>query len=121
MNYLIWALAALLYAPIFKLLYQSRWETIDYTHAYLVLPISLWLAWRQRSTLHSLAAGAAGAQSAHPGRMIFSNSLYLPLLVLGLLMYFFGWRQEYVFVSTLSLIPFIFGLCGYLYGPRVSR
>ncbi|MDD5347327.1 MAG: exosortase/archaeosortase family protein [Candidatus Omnitrophica bacterium] len=114
MHYLVWALVTLLYAPIFKTLYQSRWEYIDYTHAYFILPVSLWLAWRKRKELKQLVAKIS-KRSAAPLQW------NLALIILGLFMYFFGWRQDYLFISTLSLIPLAFGLTGYLYGPAVSR
>jgi len=80
---------------------------IDYTHAYFILPVSLWLVWRKRAKLRTM--------SCKP------NSLYLILLVPGLLMFILGWRQDYLFISTLSLIPLLFGLTGYLYGTKVTK
>jgi exosortase len=41
--------------------------------------------------------------------------------MLGVLLYIFGWRQDYLFISTLSLIPFLFGLVIYLYGTGVAK
>jgi exosortase len=114
MYYFIWAAVALLYAPILKILYLSRWETIDYTHAYFILPVSLWLAWRQRAELKTLISKT---QHSKPKTSHYFTFLFL----LGLFMFFFGWRQEYLFISALSLIPLLFGLTGYLYGGQFSR
>ncbi len=114
MNYLIWLAAALLYSPILYQLYNARWETIDYTHAYFILPVSIWLAWRERQTLRSLIKSAQTSASGPAFAYFF-------LLILGLLMFIFGWRQEYLFVSTLSLIPLLFGLTGYLYGKQITK
>jgi exosortase len=36
-------------------------------------------------------------------------------------MFFVGWRQDYVFIQTISLIPVLFGLTGYLYGKSISK
>jgi len=59
---------------------------------------------------------------AHPQiRKSAKPPLYLSLLVLGLLMFILGWRREYLSVSTLSLIPVLFGLTGYLYSARMAR
>ncbi|MFH1238873.1 MAG: exosortase/archaeosortase family protein [bacterium] len=115
MPYFIWAAVALLYAPILKILYLSRWETIDYTHAYFILPVSLWLVWRKRTELSSIVKSSP--QAAHRP----SSFVSLSFLTLGLLMFIFGWRQEYLFISTLSLIPLLFGLSGYLYGGQVAQ
>jgi exosortase len=119
---LIWLSLAALYSPIFLQLYRSRWEFIDYTHAYFILPVSLWLAWRQRKTLflqdhpdRHCEEAAAGGRRSNP------SSLPLALLILGLLMFLFGWRLDYLFITTLSLIPVLFGLTGYLYGPQTAK
>jgi len=96
-----------LYSPIFLQLYRSRWEFIDYTHAYFILPVSLWLAWRQRKQIGTVP--------------ICFSTYPLFILILGLLMFLFGWRQDYLFISTLSLIPVLFGLTGYLYGPGTAK
>jgi exosortase len=107
-HYFIWLLAAILYSPVFIQLYRSRWETIDYTHAYFILPVSIWLVWRKRVKLREIASYE-------------QNSPFLALLIFGILMFIFGWRQDYLFISTLSLLPFIFGLAGYLYGPKITK
>ncbi len=111
---------ALLYSPVFKQLYQARWDTIDYTHAYFILPVSLWLAWRKRRELSKLIKSANFNNLKTRGRSP-SFLLNLSLLIFSLLMFIFGWRQEYLLISTLSLIPLLFGLTGYLYGPQMSR
>jgi exosortase len=36
-------------------------------------------------------------------------------------MFIFGWRQDYVFVQSLSLIPFLLGLTGFLYGKKMVK
>ena len=111
-NYLVWILAAVMYAPLFSSLYSMRWDTVDYTHAYFILPISLWLTWRKRRDIKNII------QQEGPGkRNLFSFSI----LFLGLLMFIFGWRQNYIFIQALSLIPFLFGLTGYLYGINMVK
>ncbi len=108
-HYLLWILTASMYAPVFFNLYSFRWDKVDYTHAYFILPISLWLTWRKRAALKELA-GRTGAGNI-PG---------LLLLVSGILMFIMGWREDYLFISTLSLIPLLFGLVLFLYGTRVA-
>lgn len=110
-NYIIWSLAVILYGPVFYQLYRQRWETIDYTHAYFILPISIWLVWRKRKALKELTLDNKT-----------KNSLIgLPLLIPGLLMFVFGWRLDYLFISTLSLIPVLYGLIIYLYGTKMAK
>lgn len=110
-NYIIWTQAIILYSPVFWQLYRQRWETIDYTHAYFILPISLWLAWRKRRALSELTQSAK----------LKSSFLGLPILILSILMFIFGWRQDYLFISTLSLIPVLYGLTIYLYGTSIAK
>ena len=112
MNILIWLIVAILYSPTFYQLYRSRWENIDYTHAYFILPISLWLVWRKRVEIFD---NIKNFNPAKPG--------LLPLLplVIGALIFIFGWRQEYLSLTSFSLIPVTAGLVLYLYGPRVLK
>lgn len=105
----IWAAALLLYIPVLLKLYSVRWKVLDYTHAYFILPVSLWLVWRKRE---ELATSVTDARPANWG---------LAILIPGLLMFIFGWLQEYLFISSLSLIPIISGLVLYLYGIRTLK
>jgi exosortase len=111
-NLVIWIIAVVLYAPVFSTLYNIRWDTVDYTHAYFILPISLWLTWRKRKEIKETL------QDLNPNRI---NLIGFFVLILGVLMYIFGWRQDYVFIQALSLIPFLLGLTGYLYGKRMLK
>ncbi len=43
----------------------------------------------------------------------------MTLLVGGLLLFLFGWREDYLLLITASLIPVLFGLSGYLYGTGI--
>jgi exosortase len=108
-NALVWAIAAGVYAPILYSLYRGRWESVDYTHAYFILPISLWLCWRIRKKLVSSRTRRAGA------------GYWLVLLAAGLFLLVFGWRMGYLMISSFSLIPLLFGLTGYLYGAPVAK
>jgi exosortase len=112
LNLIIWIIAAVLYAPVFSNLYSIRWDTVDYTHAYFILPISLWLTWRKRKEIKETC------QQFNPKR---NNLIGFSILVLGVLMFIFGWRQDYVFIQALSLIPFLLGLTGYLYGKSMVK
>lgn len=110
-KFIPWILLSILYSPILFQLYRSRWESIDYTHAYFILPVSILLVWLKRKQLKGFLAGP---QTPYP-------SQYLTILILGIIMYLIGWRKDYLFISTLSLIPALFGLTAYLYGPKISR
>ncbi len=104
---LIWGLVGVLYSPVIYQLYKARWETIDYTHAYFILPLSLFLAWRN---LRSYKGPDAPRTAAG-----------LSLAVLGLVMFIFGWKLDYLFITTLSLIPLLYGIIFYLYGTGLAK
>ncbi|MBI4698725.1 MAG: exosortase/archaeosortase family protein, partial [Nitrospirae bacterium] len=113
LNYFIWLLVASMYAPVFYKLYNMSWESVDYTHAYFVLPISLWLTWRKRNQLKELY------QNINMQGKV--NYLGLIAIFFGVLMFVFGWRQGYLFILSLSLIPLLFGLISYLYGTNITK
>jgi len=108
--YIIWLLTIILYSPILYQLYRSRWDVLDYTHAYFILPVSLWLVWRKRKTLRDIFE-----------KPITTNVFSIALLILGVFLYIFGWKQDYLFISTLSLIPLLYGLTGCLYGIKTVK
>ncbi len=108
--YLSWFFIIVVYAPIFFELYQSRWETIDYTHAYFILPASLWIAWQKRQTLKDLFVHFQPRPSDMVGLIV---------AIIGLMMFVFGWRQEYLFISALSLIPVLWGVTRFFYGAAI--
>lgn len=107
-----WFLVIVLYSPIFYELYRSRWENIDYTHAYFILPVSLWIVWEKRRILKDLFL---------KGKSLPTDIIGLAAVVMGLGMFIFGWRQEYLFISSLSLIPVLWGITKYLYGGAIVR
>jgi exosortase len=108
-----WLLAIYLYIPVFRTLYQSRWAAIDYTHAYFILPLSLLIVWLKRDEIKQHVT----SRVPHP-------TSYVPgfiLLVFGLASFTLGWRWGYLFISTLSLIPFLFGMCLFLYNKELAK
>ena len=111
-NYLIWILVAILYYPLFSNLYNIRWDTVDYSHAYFILPLSLWLIWRKRGEIKIIY------REASPDKM---NLLSFFVLLMGLILFILGWQQDYIFIQTLSLIPLLFGLIDFLYGAKMSK
>jgi len=110
LNRLIWLLVALLYSPVLYQLYRGRWETIDYTHAYFILPVSLWLTWRALKERKGVSAEDHKSTSVQVGKF------GLPLVILGLAVFIFGWRWDYLSVATISAVPLLFGIVLYMYG-----
>ena len=112
LHFLPWALLLYLCYPVLRNLYRSRWDYIDYTHAYFILPVSLWLVWHNRQNLRVTAAqrSMSGADLAMLGVLLF-----------GLSVFTFAWRQDYVFLSTLAFIPVLFGISGFVYGSYTAK
>jgi len=111
-HYLVWFLVALLYYPLFTVLYKMRWETVDYTHAYFILPLSLWITWRKRQEIRNIS------DQSRPEK---KSMLSFLVLLLGIFMFIFGLRQDYVFIQSFSLIPVLFGVTGFLYGKEMMK
>ncbi|MBC8550662.1 MAG: exosortase/archaeosortase family protein [Candidatus Brocadiales bacterium] len=111
-NYLIWVLAAIVYTPVFINLYQVRWDKLDYTHAYFILPIFFGLLWWKRNDIKKIVQ-TPGQKTGSPVSLL--------LLTIGIIIFIFGHRQNYIFLQTLSLIPFLFGLTGYMHGTKLSK
>lgn len=108
---LLWVMVAALFFPVLRVLYSYRWDALGYTHAFFILPVSLGLAWWKRKEL-------LGAFSETEGRF---GPVALVILIFGGLMYLFGWRQDYMVIATLALIPFLYGFIGFIYGRAVQR
>jgi exosortase len=106
-----WTLVAVLYAPVFHLLYKEKWDMVDYGHAPFILPLALFIAWTKRKNLVEIAAKSPAA-------------FYLPgflLMLFSAFIFNFGWRWDYMLIQTISLIPMLIGLLTFLYGPAIFR
>jgi len=110
-NYFVWLLVTALYTPVFIQLYSTKWEALDYTHAYFILPISLFLTWNKRDQIKNILRSNEKGGGL-PG---------LAILSFGILMFILGWRQNYWLITTLSLIPVLIGLIIYLYGREMLK
>lgn len=109
--YLLWVLIAILFFPVFSMLYQTRWDSLGYAHAFFILPVSLWFVYRKKEELSE--AFATTEKKFGAGSLI--------IFLLGGAMYAFGWQQDYMVVSTFAVIPFLYGFIGFLYGRQVQK
>lgn len=107
--YLLWSLTAVLYSPVLFQLYHGRLELIDYTHAYFILPACLLITWIKRKELFKIPQS--------PNSSFFSLVLFL----IGLFLFIIGWRQNYLSISTFSMIPVLAGLLWFLYGAPMLK
>ena len=110
-----WILTVILYSPVFYMLYKRRWEDVDYTHAYFILPVSLFIVFLKRKKIKELIKSTP--YSSQP-KAYYSS---LTIMIISLLMFIFGCRKGYFFIQTFSLIPLLLGMTYYLYGWKVTR
>ena len=113
-NYLLYIpliLITCLYFPLFRLHYMSKWASLDYHHAYFILPVSLWLSWRQ-CKLHNVSIKPTS---------FYENITGLILLTFGAFLFIIGWRNDYSLISTFSLIPVLAGYISFMFGFKVLR
>ena len=105
-----WILFVVLYFPIFWGLYRSRWASIDYTHAYFILPIVLLMVWTKRKEIRE--------------KMFIRDPdifMGLFLFLFGITSLIFGYGQGYLFVQTISVIPVVLGMVIFLYNREVAK
>jgi exosortase len=100
-----------LYFPLFRRLYMHNWATLDYHHAYFILPVSLWLSWRQ-CKLNKISVKPSS---------FYENITGLILLTFGAFLFALGWRNDYSLISTFSLIPVLAGYICFMFGFKVLR
>lgn len=97
----------LLYAPTFRALYET-WKTEeDYSHGFLIIPISLYLIWKKREELLS--------RPGHPSNWGFA------ILMLWAVMYFLGYVGEISTFVSYSMIVFLFGAVITLLGFGIAK
>jgi exosortase len=111
LTYIPLLLIICLYFPQFRLHYMSNWANLDYHHAYFILPVSLWLSWRQ-CRLNKIIIKPSSFYETITG---------LILLTFGALVFVHGWRNGYALLSTFSLIPVLAGYISFMFGFKVLR
>jgi len=104
--YILLLLVIVLYLPVFKHHYRINWILINYHHAYFILPVSLWLAWRQTKHLKLPVASTRHIESLTG----------LALVLSGAFLYINGWYNDNALIHTFSLIPVLSGCITFLTG-----
>jgi len=110
LHIVIWGMVAALFAPVLLQLYKSRWEAIDYTHAYFIFPISLYLVWRKKDLLLELS------KTSHK-----TKGVGLLFILIGIASFVLGWREEYLVLSSVAMIPVFTGVLLFVYGASFLR
>ncbi len=115
------------------LLLPEAWGNSDtYSHGYIVAPIAIWLAWRQRRVLASLPVepnllgllilfGAIGLFSI--GELSEVNVALFPAIVTmlpGLVLLCFGWRVTRALIFPLAFLYFMVPFGDFLVPPLMN-
>jgi len=119
--YIIGALVLLMYLPVLKDLVMDWYEDSNYSHGFLIIPVSIWLIWRQREELAKIRLstsswGLVGILAAlalfiigTAGAEYFSVRFSLVLLVAMMTLYFSGkqmFRKTwFAFFFLLFMVP----------------
>lgn len=98
----------LAYGGTLQMLWRVWMHNPNYSHGFLIPPVTLWLIWRQRKEIRS---------EAKPGGSIYGSLLLLPALLLHIL----GLRGDVTTVQGASLILALGGVVWMLFGGRVFR
>lgn len=107
--------ASVLIAACFVLAFHSTlsgllnaWATSeDYSHGFLIIPISLYLIWRKRQELATLK--------------IYSSKSGLAIIVIALSLYLFSKLGGIATLASVTMVFTIFGIVVYLYGYEVTK
>jgi exosortase B len=101
---------AVMFIPVFVDLAASVWSTDEQGHGPIILAVSAWLVWHRRAELR---AAAREATPAGAGAWV--------LLLLALLLYFFGRVQNLLMFQMAALIPLIASALALTFGWQVTR
>jgi exosortase len=90
---------------------MSSWAKLDYHHAYFILPVSLWLSWRQWKRYKIPVKPSS----------FYETITGLSLLIFGVFLFALGWRNNHTIITTFSLIPVLAGYISFMFGFKVLR
>ena len=110
-SYIPWLLLAALYIPTFWSLYRERWETLDYHHAYFILPAFLLMLWSKRDKI----------KETFPKNGLFVSAFFVFLFLIGVWFFITGWRWNYLALQTLSLPIVLLSLFVLFYGTKILK
>jgi len=119
--YVLILIAVLAYLPVLADLVVDWYQDSNYSHGFLIIPVSVWLIWRQRAVLSSVPIrssnwGFAGILIAlavfivgTAGAEYFSARFSFVLLLASMALYFLGWmflrKTWFAFFFMLFMIP----------------
>ncbi len=104
---IIGCIILLMYLPILVQL-AGDWYTDDnYSHGFLIIPVSAWIIWRKRAALRTIP--------------LESSKLGIPVMIASLIIFILGTAGMEYFTARISLVGLLFGITLYLAGARFAR
>jgi len=92
----------IVFFPVWKSLVQAWQSSEEYSHGFLILPISAYIIWKKRETLRAIPARG--------------SRLGIPLILISLFLYVFGFYGEIATLSSLSLLFCLISIVLFLFG-----
>ncbi len=103
----IGAVILLMYLPILIGLAGDWYNDDNYSHGFLIIPISIWLVWRKREILRTIP--------------LESSKWGIPVILASLLVFILGTAGMEYFTARVSMVSLMFGVTLYLAGYRFAR
>ncbi len=88
-DFLVAGALIFMFSFTFYRLVTLGWKSADYTHAYFILPISLWLIWQKRALLVSSEYISKGG---------------VALFAVGLIIYLYAGLNDFMFLDAVSFV-----------------
>lgn len=96
-----------MYLPILIGLAGDWYNDDNYSHGFLIIPISIWLVWRKREILRTIP--------------LESSKWGIPVILASLLVFILGTAGMEYFTARVSMVSLMFGVTLYLAGYRFAR
>ncbi|MBK7091219.1 MAG: exosortase/archaeosortase family protein [bacterium] len=104
---IIGAVILMMYLPILIGLAGDWYNDDNYSHGFLIIPISLWLVWRKRDILRTIP--------------LESSKWGIPVILGSLVVFILGTAGMEYFTARVSMVSLMFGVTLYLAGYRFAR
>lgn len=95
------------YFPVWKGLLAAWIGTEEYSHGFLIIPLSVYIVWTKKDDLSEIS--------------VMPSGWGLMIVILSLLIYLFAHLAEIVTLASLSMVMFLVGVCIYIFGFAVFR
>ena len=97
----------ILYLPILIDLVSDWYHDPNYSHGFLIVPVSAWLIWKKRAVLKTIP--------------LETGKWGLPVTIASLALFIVGTAGAEFFTTRVSMVGLLFGITLYLAGPRFLR